>query len=116
MQVSKLEDLAARLQRLQQRLATAPATPERTLSPNDSMVQAARECEFMLPKPLTLSALAATVERKIANVAVLLERARRHEDMPPAAQLAADQEDLATEEDYLQPSRAADGGGAHAAN
>lgn len=59
----------------------------------------------MLPSPLTLGSLAETVDRKIANVGVLLDRARTHEDLPESAQMAADQEYLMTEDDYRYGKR-----------
>jgi hypothetical protein len=98
MQVSKLEQLSERLQRLRQQLAAAAGdTP---LDERHELVRAARECEFMLPERLTVPALAGAVAHQIDVVAVLIERARRHEELPASAQLAAEQEYTATDEDY----------------
>jgi hypothetical protein len=99
MQVKELEDLSSRLQRLQQQLKSASAGSNSPLREDDPLVVAALECEFMLPSILTMETLTETVEKKINNVNLLLERARRHESLPEDAQVAADQEYLATEED-----------------
>lgn len=54
----------------------------------------------MLPETLTTGTLAEAVDRKLANVAVLLERARKHESLPEDAQAAAEQEYMLSDEDY----------------
>jgi hypothetical protein len=105
MQVSELEELSARLHRLRERLETAPMSRNNPLTQDSPLVQAAKECEFMLPERLTLDSLSDTVDRKIKNVAVLLERARRHEDLPESAQAAAEQEDLISEEETMLSKR-----------
>jgi hypothetical protein len=99
MQVRELEELDARLHGLRERLR-AESRDERVLGMDDPLVQAAQECDFMLPESLTVHSLSETVERKIGNVRLLLERARGHEDLPESAQLAAGQEYMAGMEDY----------------
>ncbi|MGN6388493.1 MAG: hypothetical protein ACTHL1_03210 [Burkholderiaceae bacterium] len=103
METSQIETLSACLcrlrERLHDRLAAAGASRDEPLADDDPLVRAARDCDFMLPRPLTAAALADTVERKIDTVRVLLERARRHEALPEAAQAAADEGYLTTEED-----------------
>lgn len=100
MQVSDLEELSARLHRLRERLQATSMPRHEPLPSGNALVQAATECKFMLPSPLTIASLADTVDRKIATVAVLLERAKTHENLPESAQMAADQEYLMTEADY----------------
>lgn len=109
MHVSKLEELSNRLHRLRERLDAASTPSDAPLMENSPLVQAAKECEFMLPPSLTVRSLSETVDRKIANVEVLLERARKHEDLPEAAQVAAGQEYTLTEEDYLAGKRGREG-------
>lgn len=99
MQVSELEQLDARLHSLRDRLR-AETHGERVLVMEDPLVKAALECEFMLPETLTVRNLAETVERKIGNVQLLLERARSHEALPEAAQIAAGQEYMAGQQEY----------------
>lgn len=99
MQVSELEQLDARLHHLRDRLRTEPHG-ERVLGMEDPLVKAALECEFMLPDTLTVRNLAETVERKIGNVQLLLERARNHENLPESAQIAAEQEYMAGAQEY----------------
>lgn len=99
MQVKELEDLSSRLHHLQQQLQAASAGNNSPLREDDPLVMAALECQFMLPSILTIETLAETVEKKINNVNLLLERARRHESLPEDAQVAADQDYLASEED-----------------
>lgn len=101
MQVNALEELSTRLHRLRGQLASASKAEGRPLAEDDPLVRAAMECEFMLPSPLTVRSLSETVEKKIGTVALLLERARKHEELPEAAQTAADQEYMATSGDYL---------------
>jgi hypothetical protein len=100
MQVNELEELAARLDRLRKRLDAA--SPADTPLPEDSpLVQAARECEFMLPPSLSVRTLSETVDRKIANVSLLLERAKKQEDLSIEAPAADEQDYIFTEDDYL---------------
>jgi hypothetical protein len=99
MQVSKLEELSTKLHLLRDRLNTTSLSGEVQLDENNALVKAAYECEFMLPEHLTVSTLTDTVNQKINNVNVLLERARKHEDLPDTAQVAAEQEYTITEED-----------------
>lgn len=108
MQVRELEELDARLHGLRDRLRNEPRG-ERLLDMEDPLVKAAEACEFMLPETLSVRNLADTVERKIGNVQLLLERARGHEELPESAQVAAGQEYMAGREDYqaehAQPGR-----------
>ncbi len=101
MQVRKLEEISARLHRLRDQLSVTSLPMHAPLDDNNELVQAARECEFMLPEQVTVGALTETVDHKIDNVMVLLARARKHEELPEVAQMVADQEYTATEEDYL---------------
>lgn len=101
MQVRKLEELSGRLYRLRDQLSDAISSGNTPLDESNALVQAARECEFMLPEHPTVATLTDTVNHKIDNVNVLLERARKHEALPQAAQVAADQEYTVTEEDLL---------------
>lgn len=100
MELTTLEALSARLHRLRTQLDAAGVGRNEPLSENHPLVQAATACEFMLPRPLTIASLSDTVDRKIGNVTVLLERAREHADLPEAAQVAADQEYMPTDETY----------------
>lgn len=108
MQVSELEQLDARLHQLRDRLRSEPHA-ERVLGMDDALVKAALACEFMLPETLTVHTLSDTVERKIGNVQLLLERARSHENLPESAQIAAGQEYMAGMQEYraehAQPKR-----------
>jgi hypothetical protein len=106
MHVKDLEDLSSRLHQLQQQLQQqmrqqpqSAETRQRPLRQDDPLVEAARECDFMLPSELTVETLAETVDKKIETVKILLDRARRHESLPEDAQVAADQDYLASEED-----------------
>jgi hypothetical protein len=105
MQARKLEELSGRLYRLRDQINDVALPDHTPLDESSALVQAARECEFMLPEPLTVATLAETVNHKIDNVNVLLERARKHEALPQAAQVAADQEYTVTEEDLLASRR-----------
>lgn len=100
MQVAQLEELADRLLSLKSRLQDVSGSKEQALDEGSELVRAAKECDFMLPTPLTLSTLSDTVERKLQNVAILTERARKHESLPEEAQIAAEQEYMMSDEDY----------------
>lgn len=100
MQVSELKELSARLGRLRERLDAAPSA-DTPLADDSPLVQAARECEFMLPPTLSVGTLSETVDRKIANVSVLLERAKKQEDLSVEASVAETQDYMFTEDDYL---------------
>jgi hypothetical protein len=100
MQVSELEELAVRLGHLRERLDAASSI-DTPLAENSPLVQAARECEFMLPPVLTVRTLSETVARKIANVSVLLERAKKQEELSAEAPAADEQGYMYTEDDYL---------------
>lgn len=105
MHVEKLEEISARLNQLKSDLKRALNEGDHPLDIHSALVRQAEECEFMLPEKLTTRTLAEAVDRKLANVAVLLERARKHESLPEDAQAAAEQEYMLSDEDY-----AADGG------
>lgn len=100
MQVSQLEKIAEQLRSLKARLENIPGSSEQSLQEDSEYVRAAQECDFMLPSPLTLGTLSETVDRKLQNVAVLMERARNHESLPEDAQVAAEQEYTMSDEDY----------------
>jgi hypothetical protein len=98
--VAKLETLSDKLHRLADRLRAERRLPTGALSEEDPLVTAAKDCEFLLPVPLTIDTLSTTVQKKIENVAVLLERARMHQDLPTDAQTAAEEEIVLMDEDY----------------
>src|SRR4051812_33565742 len=91
--VERLEELLDRLKDLERRLQAGTKSADSPLAQNDPLVQLANDCEFFLPNPLTIGTLSSTVERKIDNVIVLLERARQRDEIPPDAQAAAENED-----------------------
>jgi hypothetical protein len=101
MQVSKLEDLAARLHRLCDDVRSGTLDRHAPLDESSALVAAARECEFMLPQPLTVASLTDTVNHKIEIVNMLLRRAREHAGLPASARTAAEHEYIVTEDDYL---------------
>jgi len=113
MQVAQLEEIAERLRSLRSRLQKLSGSPDQTLNEDSEYVQAAKECDFMLPSPLTLGTLSETVERKIQNVSILMERALSHESLPEDAQAAAEQEYTMSDEDYSLSHAQQPGGGAH---
>lgn len=100
MHVEKLEEISAKLNHLKSELTRALKEGDRPLDADNGLVRQAEECEFMLPEKLTTSTLTEAVDRKISNVAVLLERARKHESLPEDAQAAAEQEYMLSDEDY----------------
>ncbi|HEY8609097.1 MAG TPA: hypothetical protein VIM12_18425 [Noviherbaspirillum sp.] len=100
MQVSELEDLDRRLHALQDRMRQYSMREDAPLDDRHPLVQEATTCDFMLPEVLTVGNLAETVARKIGNVRLLLERARKHEGLPESAQLAAGQEYMMDADDY----------------
>ena len=97
---AQLEQMNDRLQALRLSLARHEQSPDSPISPNDPLAQMALACEFPLPSPLTARSLAEEVDRKIANVGVLMERSRQHESLPPEMRAAADQENQMMVEDY----------------
>ncbi|HEV2611037.1 MAG TPA: hypothetical protein VGU61_12280 [Noviherbaspirillum sp.] len=109
--VSQLEGLSDKLHRLSERLRSDRRPAGTALGENDPLVAAANDCDFLLPSPLTIDTLSATVEKKIGNVAVLLERARMHEQLPPDAQAAAEEENVLMDEDYQGDAAARKEGG-----
>lgn len=96
----QLEQMQARLQALKQALARREQSPDTPIASDDPLAAMAGDCEFPLPSPLNGRTLAEEVDRKIANVAVLMERARQHESLPPEMRAAADQENSLLVEDY----------------
>ena len=97
---AQLEQMHERLQTLKQSLARREQSPDMPIATNDPLAAMARECEFPLPSPLCGRTLADEVDRKIANVTVLMERSRQHEALPPEMRAAADQENSMMVEDY----------------
>lgn len=97
---AQLEQMHEKLQTLKQGLARREQSPDTPISTNDLLAEMARDCEFPLPSPLCGRTLAEEVDRKIANVAVLMERSRQHEALSPEMRDAADQENILLVEDY----------------
>ena len=95
-----LETLHRQLRELGDRLHEDHRPGATELDENDFLVAAAVACDFLLPSLLTIDQLAATVQKKIENVDVLLERSRMHESLPSEAQAAAEEENRYMEEDY----------------
>jgi hypothetical protein len=100
MEITTLELLSSKLRDLKTRLERSALPSQHVLDDNDPLARAANECEFKLPEPLTIEALTETLARKMDTVELLLQRAREHENLPEDAQLAAEQEYLASENDY----------------
>jgi hypothetical protein len=105
----QLEQLASKLHALKTRLAQRKHAPDAAISMDDPVVDMARACEFPLPATMTARTLEDEVDRKIANVAVLMERARQHEALPPDIRAAADQENTLMVEDYRADKASEDG-------
>jgi hypothetical protein len=106
--IAQLEDLLSRLTRLQERLQTVSSwSRDAPLAADDPLVRLAEDCDFLLPTPLNAATLAETVERKIGNVHVLLDRAHLNEGLPEDVEMAADNEDILVEQQY-QPSEQRD--------
>jgi hypothetical protein len=97
---TQLEQMLDRLQTLKQSLARREQSPDAPIAADDPLAAMARDCEFPLPSPLSGRTLADEVDRKIANVTVLMERSRQHEALPPEMRAAADQENSMMVEDY----------------
>jgi len=98
--IARLEQMQDRLQALRQSLARRDQPPETPIAGNDPLAAMAADCEFPLPSPLNGRTLSEEVDRKIANVAVLMERARQHASLPAEMRAAADQENTMMVEDY----------------
>jgi hypothetical protein len=96
----QLQQMHDRLQTLKQNLARREQSPDTPIASDDALARMALDCEFPLPTPLNGRTLADEVERKLANVSVLMERARQHESLPPEMRAAADQENSLMVEDY----------------
>jgi hypothetical protein len=109
--VSQLEGLSDKLHRLSERLRSDRRPSDTALGESDPLVAEANDCEFLLPSPLTIDTLSATVQKKLDNVAVLLERSRMHEELPPDAQAAAEEENVLMDEDYQGDAAARKEGG-----
>ena len=97
---AQLEQMTERLQALKSHLARREQSPDAPMDRNDPAVEMAGACEFPLPGKLTGRTLAEDVDRKIANVDVLMARAREHEALSPEMRAAADQENTLMVEDY----------------
>ena len=95
-----LEAIRNNLHDLATRLKADRREPTTELTDHDALVIEARQCDFMLPSPLTIESLSETVARKIENVGVLLDRAEMHESLPPEARKAAEEENAYMVEDY----------------
>ena len=104
----QLEQMLEKLQALKQGIGRREQSPDMPIATNDPLAAMARDCEFPLPSPLSGRTLAEEVERKIANVAVLMERSRQHEALSPEMRAAADQENTLLVEDYKEDSAADD--------
>lgn len=99
---TQLEQLAGKLQALKSYLARREQSPDAPIAMDDPAVAMAHACEFPLPGILTGRTLAEEVDRKLANVDVLMARAREHEALPPDMRAAADQENSLMVEDYKE--------------
>lgn len=106
---AQLEQMTERLHALKVHLARREQSPDAPMDRNDPAVDMAAACEFPLPGTLTGRTLAEEVDRKIANVGVLMARAREHEALPPEMRAAADQENTLMVEDYKDGGVADDG-------
>jgi hypothetical protein len=106
---AQLEQMTERLHALKSHLARREQSPDAPMDMNDPAVAMAGACEFPLPGRLTGRTLAEEVDRKIANVDVLMARAREHEALPPEMRAAADQENTLMVEDYKDGGVADDG-------
>jgi hypothetical protein len=109
---AQLEQMTERLQALKSYLARREQSPDAPMDRNDPAVDMAGACEFPLPGRLTGRTLAEEVDRKLANVDVLMARAREHEALPPEMRAAADQENTLMVEDYKDGGVADDAGDA----
>ncbi|SMP78272.1 hypothetical protein [Noviherbaspirillum suwonense] len=99
---AQLDEMHDRLQALKQSLAGRDQSPDMPMAEDDPLAAMALDCEFPLPSPLTARTLAAEVDRKLDNVAVLMDRAQQHEALPPEMRAAADQENSMLVEDYKE--------------
>ena len=109
MESSRLEQLEQGLRNVLRLIERDETRQSGELAREHPAARAAEECEVMLPEPLTLAALFETVHHKIDTVQVLLTRAREHEQLPPDAQLAADEGYMAST-DELADAKAAQNG------
>lgn len=100
MSTGQLEQIRDKLQTLKATLARRERASDEPIQRNDPLVDMANDCEFPLPARLTGRTLGEEVDRKIANVMVLMERARQHEALPPEMREAAGQENSLLVEDY----------------
>ena len=101
MESSRLHELERGLQAVL-RLLERDESGGGALADDHPAVRAALACELMLPEPLTAASLGEAIRHKIEIVQVLLARATAHEDLPPDAQLAAD-EGYLTATDGVRP-------------
>jgi len=98
----QLERISEKLHALKTRLTHRGQAPDVEIDMNDPLVEMAQACEFPLPGRLTGRTLMEEVDRKLANVDVLMARARQHEALPPDVRAAADQENSLMVEDYRE--------------
>ena len=108
---AQLEQMHDRLQALKESLDRRGQPPDQRIETDDPLAHMALDCEFPLPSPLTGRSLAEEVERKLANVGVLMERSRQHESLPPEMRTAADQENPLMVEDYKDSNVVGDSAG-----
>ena len=94
MNVEHLESLLTKLQQLQRRLNETSTPRDIELRKGDPLVQLAMECDFFLPSPLNVQTLSSTVDNKIENVNLLLDRARQNADVPADAKAVIENEYL----------------------
>ncbi|MBB3221349.1 hypothetical protein [Pseudoduganella umbonata] len=105
MESSRLEQLEQGLRHALQLVERDETGAQGEIEPTHPAAWAAQECELMLPEPLTLASLAEAIRHKIETVHVLLDRARAHEQLPPDAQLAADEGYMTGADDLTQNTK-----------
>lgn len=99
MNVEHLESLLIKLQQLQLRLNETSTPRDAELPQGDPLVQLAMDCDFFLPTQLNVETLSSTVDNKIENVNLLLDRARQNADVPADAKAVIENEYLLVDAD-----------------